>query len=90
MTAAINRRLDDAEKSLLCRLAIAVVASQSGTDEQTAADALDTFTERGEALFRANGYDAFLIVAGNPLIHAERDWLAFEAHAPDWEQETPA
>lgn len=40
--------LTDRERSLLMRLAIWNLCRQTGCDEQTAADALDHFTERGE------------------------------------------
>lgn len=81
----INRPLDQAEKDLLCRLAVAVIAKQTGADEQAAADALDTFAAEGQAVFRGDAKDAYLDVAGNNVVHAERDWLAFHAHADDWE-----
>lgn len=84
----INRRLTDDEKALLCRLAIASVVTQTGVTEQAAADSLDKFAAKGQVFFEGDAQDAYLVVNGHRLIHAERDWLAFHAHAPDWEQQT--
>ena len=54
----------------------------TGSDEQTAADALDHLTEKGEAEVFVNETDAYLIVAGKSIVHCERDWLSFHANAP--------
>jgi hypothetical protein len=79
---SIDRPLNDDERSLLLRLAIATLAEQTGSNEQTAADALDHFTEEGKAIIRGDGEDVYLEVAGNVLVHARRDWLAFHASFP--------
>lgn len=81
--ARIERPLDDDERNLLRRLAIRVVAEQSGSDEQTAAAALDTFTEKGEAVIRGDAVNVYLDVAGHTIVHATREWLAFHAHHHD-------
>lgn len=85
MSVIFDRPLDAAEKDLMCRLAVAVVAYQTGASEDTAAHALDTFTQTGEAAFWATTTEALLVVAGRPLVHAEREWLCFHAHARDWD-----
>jgi hypothetical protein len=90
MTAAINRPLDEQEKSLLCWLAVQTVAMQTGRGEQDAADALDTLAGEGEAVTKADARDAFLVAAGHPLVHITREALAFYAHAGEWEQDPPA
>lgn len=87
MPPEINRPLDDAEKYLLCRLAVASVAKQTGVSEQVAADSLDQLAAEGKATFEGDARDAYLLVNGRSLIHCERDWLAFHAHVSDWEQE---
>ncbi|WP_210687513.1 hypothetical protein [Mycolicibacterium sp. GESEQ-9] len=89
MTTPINRPLTDAERSLINALAIRVVAEQGGTDLETAAAALDTFTEEGQAFLQGNATDVHLVVAGNPIVHVTREWLAFHAEHPeaiDWER----
>jgi hypothetical protein len=75
--------LDDLERGLLLRLAIRNLATQTGADEQTAADALDHFTERGEVTIEGDGRDVYLKVKGHTHIHAARDWLYYMAHRPD-------
>jgi hypothetical protein len=72
--------LTDRERMLLMRLAIDNLCRQTGCDEQTAADALDHFTARGECETRGDRYDVYLVVAGAVHIHAERDWLRWAAH----------
>jgi hypothetical protein len=67
--------LTDRERSLLLRLAIDNLCRQTGCDEQTAADALDHFAERGEVVTRGDQRDVYLVVAGAVHIHAARDWL---------------
>jgi hypothetical protein len=84
---AFNRPLDEREKSLLCYLAIGVVANHIGGGEQAcqaAADALDEFAGQGRGVVEWTATDCWLVVATNPLVHATREWLSFHAHAPDW------
>jgi hypothetical protein len=84
LPAEIRRPLDDAERDLLNRLAIVVVAAQTGADVETVVEALDTFTETGDAFYRGDYRDVWLVVGGNPLVHATREWLSFYAHfAPE-------
>jgi len=85
-----NRRLDDAEKSLLAWLTVDNVVQQTGCSWQDAADALDQFAEEGRAIMRGDGLDVYVEIAGHTLIHAERDWLAFHAHADEWERDSPS
>jgi hypothetical protein len=72
--------LTDRERTLLLRLAIWNLCRQTGTDEQTAADALDHFTARGEVTIEGDGRDVYLKVCGHVHIHAERAWLRVMAH----------
>jgi hypothetical protein len=65
------------------RLAIENLCQQFGCDAQTAADALDHFTERGEVTIEGEGIDVYVKVKGHVHIHAERDWLHHMAHRPD-------
>jgi hypothetical protein len=79
--------LTDEERSLLNMLAIRVVAEQGGTDLETAAAALDTFTEKGQVILQGDATDVHLVVSGKPIVHATREWLAFHAEHPeaiDW------
>jgi hypothetical protein len=85
-----NRRLDDAEKSLLAWLTINNVVQQTGCSWETAVAALEKFTEQGRAIMRGDGLDAYVEIAGHTLVHAERDWLAFHAHADEWDQDSPS
>ena len=71
--------LTDRERSLLLRLAIDNLCRQTGCDEQTAAEALDHFAERGEVHTRGDQRDVYLEVCGAVHIHAERDWLRWAA-----------
>ena len=81
MTTAIwvDRPLTDPERSLLAWLAVHVVTSQTGATEEQAADALETFAERGEVIIRGDACDTFLEVAGRVLVHISREDLAFTA-----------
>lgn len=79
----INRPLTDEERHLVNMLAIASVAHQTGCDQQTAANALDTFTETGDVILRGDTENVYLEVSGKVLVHCERDWLAFHAEHPE-------
>jgi len=85
-----SRRLDDAEKDLLNWLTMRNVVQQTGCTWQDAADALDKFAAEGRAIYRGDAFDAYVEIAGHTLVHAERDWLAFYAHADDWELDSPS
>jgi len=85
-----NRPLDDAEKDLLNWLTMREVVNATGCSFQTAADVLDQLVEESGAFYRADHFDAYVEIAGHTLVHAERDWLAFYAHADDWELDSPS
>lgn len=80
-----DRPLTDPERNLMLRLAIRLVASQMGWPEQRAADALDECARDGDIRLLWTRTDARLIVCDNPLVHAQRDWLAFHASVRGWE-----
>ena len=71
----ISRPLTDAERQLMCRLAVQVVAAQTGRDGGTVADELDEL----ELVLHGDSKDAYLEACGQVLVHVERDWLAFHA-----------
>jgi hypothetical protein len=71
--------LSDDERSLLCWLAVQNLVRQFGCDEQTAADALDVFTERGEVTIEGDQRNVYLRVVGHTHIHCERSWLRWAA-----------
>lgn len=82
---AINRPLNDDERRLMCWLAIRVVMDQTGISVQQAADVLDTFTETGKAVLVGDDSEVQLLVAGQSLVRADRDWLAFQASFGDYD-----
>lgn len=84
-----DRRLDQAEKDLLAWLTVHTVVEQTGCTWEDAAAALAEFADEGQAVMRGDGLDAYVEIAGHTLIHCERDWLAFNAHADEWEQDPP-
>jgi hypothetical protein len=68
--------LTDRERSLLMRLAVENLMRQfPGATEEDAAEALEHFTERGEAHLVGDQRDVYLVVCGAVHIHCERDWL---------------
>jgi hypothetical protein len=75
----INRPLVEPETLLMCRLAAHSVAFQTGVSPDDASNALGEIAERGEVGIQWDATDAFLIVAGHVLIHASREWLAYNA-----------
>ena len=85
-----DRRLDDAERDLLAWLTVRNVVQQTGCTWETAVAVLDKFTEEGRAIMRGDGLDAYVEIAGHTLIHCDRAWLAFHAHADEWEQDSPS
>jgi hypothetical protein len=68
--------LTDKQRSLLAWLAIQTVVSQTGWTEQDVADALDDLAGRGEIHLRGDDTNVYLLVAGEPLVHSTRGWLA--------------
>jgi len=85
-----HRRLDQAEKDLLAWLTVNNVVEQTGCTWETAAAALADFAEQGRATLRGDALDVYVEVAGHTMIHCERDWLAFHAHAEEWERDSPS
>jgi hypothetical protein len=71
--------LSDRERMVLMLLAIHNLCRQTGADEQTAADALDHFTERGEVTIEGDRRNVYLKVVGHTHVHAERAWLRWAA-----------
>jgi hypothetical protein len=77
--SGVPSRLSDRERSLLMRLAIYNLERQFGCTPETAAEALETFTERGEVTIEGDARDVYLKVVGHTHIHAERAWLRWAA-----------
>jgi hypothetical protein len=72
--------LSDGERQLLLWLAINNLVRQfPGATRELAAEALDHFGDRGEVRIVGDRRDVYLVVAGAVHIHAERDWLRFQA-----------
>ena len=84
MTAKINRPLTTAEKDLLLVLAVLTVATQSGADAATVAEALDQLAAEGRSILRVDDQDAFVVVADHVIVHADRTWLAVNQHRAGW------
>ncbi len=76
---SFDRRLTEDEKSLICWLAVRTVSSQTGGDDQAAADALDRLIEMDRIELLTTPTDAYVVACGNVIVHAARDWLAFHA-----------
>ncbi len=74
----INRRLTDAERAVMCQLAIEVVARQTGRDRQSVADALDEMNLQ----LHGDAMDAYLDADGVTLVHISRADLALAANHP--------
>lgn len=85
MKTEINRPLDEDEKAFMCALLVVSISEQTGVDKETVRAALGDIAETGKAVLRWDAVNAYLVVAGKPLIHCERDWLAWHAHATEWE-----
>lgn len=83
--SAIDRPLNDDERSLLNALAIRVVADQTNSDPETAAAVLDKLAGEGEVELRGDAEDVNLVVSGKSIVHAKRDWLAFHASFPGYD-----
>jgi hypothetical protein len=84
-----NRPLDDAEKDLLNWLTMREVVNATGCSFQTAAEVLDQIVEENGAFYRVDHFDAYVEIAGRTLIHCEREWLAFHAHASECLPDSP-
>ena len=74
----INRPLTDAERTVLCQLAIETVAHQTGRDRETVADELDAMT----IFAHGDAHDAYLDADGKTLVHITREDLALAANHP--------
>jgi hypothetical protein len=71
----------------MCHLAIEVIAGQTGEGMDAIAEVLDELAGRGLVSIYRNGTDAFLCVRDqvgedHVIVHAERQWLRFQAHRP--------
>jgi len=78
----VHPPLDDHERSLLCHLAVQVVAAQTGEGFDDTAAALDALAAEGQIAIWRDGTDAVLTICDQVIVHAERDWLRFMAHRP--------
>jgi hypothetical protein len=67
--------LTDVERDRLLQLAVAAVARQAGVTAVAAAIALDEAAGRGAAYVVADGDSAVLMVDGEPVAAARRDFL---------------
>jgi hypothetical protein len=74
----INRPLTDEERTLMCQLAIASVAQQTGKDRETVADELDAMV----IVTHGDAQDAYLEADGKTLVHISRADLALAANHP--------
>lgn len=74
----INRGLTDAERTLMCQLAIEVVAQQTHRDRKSVADELDAMT----IVVHGDTRDAYLDADGTTLVHITREDLALAANHP--------
>jgi hypothetical protein len=77
MTLLIQSQLDltDDERDRLLQLAVAAVARQAGVTAVAAAAALDEATGRGAAYMVGDGDSAVLMVDGEVVAAARRDFL---------------
>lgn len=85
-----DRRLDDAERDLLAWLTARTVVEQTGCTWEAAAAVLGDFADQGRVVMRGDALQVHVEIAGHPVLHVERDWLAFHAHADEWEQDSPS
>jgi len=79
--------LDDPERSLMCHLAIEVIAGQTGDSMDAIAEVLDEFAAAGLVVIWRNATDAYLCVRDQEgqdhvIVHTERQWLRMMAHRP--------
>lgn len=74
----INRPLTDPERTVMCQLAIATVAEQTGKDRETVADELDAMT----IVVHGDNRNAYLTADGKTLVHITREDLALAANHP--------
>jgi hypothetical protein len=74
-----DRPLSQTEKDLMAWLAIKTVEAQMRWTEQRCADALDEAAAEGLAMVRWNAEGAWLLIGDRVLVHATREWLAFNA-----------
>ena len=78
---AINRPITDEERTLMAHLAAAVIAKQTNTTIEIAADALKNY--EGEIHLSGNNIDCYMTLDGKVLVHVTREFLAFYASNPD-------
>lgn len=79
--------MDDPERSLMCHLAIEVIAGQTGDSMDAIAEVLDEFAAAGLVSIYRNATDAYLCVRDQEgqdhvIVHTERQWLRMMAHRP--------
>ena len=86
----INRRLTDPERDLLAYLSARTVADQTGISLAAAGAVLNELAGRGLVIVYGDAYDVYLTVDGTVLVHAARDWLAFQAMADELDDAPPA
>src|SRR5215212_3861441 len=77
--SAINPPLNDEERRLMFLFATWVIADQSDSDAETAAEALDTLAGEGEVVLRGDAEDVYFEACGSLILHAKREVLAFYA-----------
>jgi hypothetical protein len=87
---AVDRRLTDPERDLLAYLAASTVAEQTGISLAAAGAVLNELAGRGLVYLSGDALDVYLTVDGNVLVHAARDWLAFQAMADELDDAPPA
>lgn len=68
---------------LIAHLAAAVLAQQTGSTVEVAADVLGQHAGEGKLKLRGDAYDAYLEANGKVLVHVTREFLAFFASHPN-------
>jgi hypothetical protein len=86
----IDRRLTDPERDLLAYLSASTVAEQTGISLAAAGAVLNELAGRGLVHAFGDALDVYLTVDGNVIVHATREWLAFQALADESEDAQPA
>ena len=81
-TAAFDRPLHDAERTLLGFLAARTIAEQIGCSLDEAFDALSAAAGEGQVVLAGDAADVRVSVRGKVVVHAGRDWLAFRSQWP--------
>jgi hypothetical protein len=86
----IDRRLTDPERELLAYLSASTVAEQTGITLAAAGAVLKELAGRGLVIVHGDALDVYLTVDGTVLVHATREWLAFQAMADELDDAPPA